>query len=155
MLKKTIKYTDYNGVERNEDFFFNLTRAEIMEMQMGTAGGLADQIAKIISTQDTPKIMEIFKDIITKSYGEKSADGRRFMKKDENGRPLVNNFIDTEAFSELFTELATDDKAAAAFINGIVPADMEVSEEKRQEIMNQITGKSESEIKDQIASETK
>lgn len=155
MLKKTIKYTDYNGVERNEDFFFNLTRAEIMEMQMGTAGGLADQIAKIISTQDTPKIMEIFKDIIIKSYGEKSADGRRFMKKDENGRPLVNNFIDTEAFSELFTELATDDKAAAAFINGIVPADMEVSEEKRQEIMNQITGKSESEIKDQIASETK
>lgn len=155
MLKKTIKYTDYNGVERNEDFFFNLTRAEIMEMQLGTAGGLADQISKIISTQDTPKIMEIFKDIITKSYGEKSADGRRFMKKDENGRPLVNNFIDTEAFSELFTELATDDKAAAAFINGIVPADMEVSEEKRQEIMNQITGKSESEIKDQIASETK
>lgn len=145
MLKKTIKYTDYNGVERNEDFFFNLTRAEIMEMQLGTAGGLADMIAKIIVTQDTPKIMEIFKDIIIKAYGEKSADGRRFMKKDENGRPLVNSFVDTEAFSELFTELATDDKAAAAFINGIVPSDMEVSEEKRKELMNQITGKTEPE----------
>jgi hypothetical protein len=153
MLKKTIKYTDYNGVERNEDFFFNLTKAEIMEMQLGTAGGLADQIAKIIATQDTPKIMEIFKDIIIKSYGEKSADGRRFMKKDENGRPLVNNFVDTEAFSELFTELATDDKAAAAFINGIVPADMEVSEEKKDEIMKQLTGKSLLEEKPETKSE--
>lgn len=145
MLKKTIKYTDYNGVERNEDFFFNLTKAEIMEMQLGTAGGLADMISKIIATQDTPKIVEIFKDIITKSYGEKSADGRRFMKKDENGRPLVNNFIDTEAFSKLFMELATDDKAAASFINGIIPADMEISEEKKKEIMKQLTGDTQNE----------
>jgi hypothetical protein len=140
MLKKNIKYTDYNGVERNEDFYFNLTKAEIMEMQMGTTGGLADMIAKIVATQDTPKIVEIFKNIIKKAYGEKSADGKRFMKKDENGVPLVNSFEDTEAFSELFMELATDDKAAAAFINGIIPADMHVSEEKQQELMNEMLG---------------
>ena len=140
MLKKNIKYTDYNGVERNEDFYFNLTKAEIMEMQMGTAGGLADMITKIVQTQDTPKIIEIFKDIILKAYGEKSDDGKRFMKKDANGNKLADAFAETEAFSNLFMELATDDKAAALFINGIIPSDMEISEEKRNELMKELTG---------------
>ena len=119
MLKKTITYHDYNGVEYTQDFYFNLSKAEIMEMEMGTTGGLAEMITKIVAAQDAPAIIKIFKDLILKSYGEKSADGKRFIKSDE----ISTAFTQTEAYSELFMELATDDKAAADFVNGIVPAD--------------------------------
>lgn len=117
MLKKTIKYTDYNGVERKEDFYFNLTEAEITEMELSTAGGLAEMVNKIVAAQDTTSIVKIFKDIILKAYGEKSPDGRRFMKSKE----LSDAFSQTEAYSKLFMELAVDDKAAADFVNGIIP----------------------------------
>lgn len=117
MLKKTITYTDYNGVERVEDFYFNLTKAELMEMEMGTAGGFAEMIERIIAAQDTPTIIEVFKSMILKAYGVKSPDGKRFVKSEE----VVNSFAQTEAYSELFMELATDSKAAAEFVNGIMP----------------------------------
>jgi hypothetical protein len=129
MLKKNIKYTDYNGVERSEDFFFNLSKAELMEMEMGTTGGLAEFIKKIIMTQDQPKVIELFKKLILKAYGEKSEDGKRFIKKDSNGVLLADYFEQTEAYSVLFMELATDDKAAAEFVNGIIPGDVKISEE--------------------------
>ena len=80
MITKTIKYTDYNGVEREEKFLFNLSKAELMEMEMGTTGGLAETIQKIVETKDAPSIIKIFKDLVLKSYGEKSADGKRFIK---------------------------------------------------------------------------
>lgn len=118
MLKKTITYTDYNGNERTEDFYFNLTKAEIMEMQLSTTGGLDSMIKSIVSNQDTPSIVKIFKEIILKAYGEKSADGKRFVKTKE----ISDAFSQTEAYSQLFMELATDSDAAAKFINGIVPA---------------------------------
>ena len=121
MLKKTITYTDYNGAERKEDFYFNLTKAEIMEMEMSISGGLTEMINRIVAAQDAATIVKIFKELILKSYGEKSADGRRFMKVDENGVPLSINFSQTEAYSQLFMELATDADAASAFLNGIVP----------------------------------
>ena len=124
MLKKTITYTDYNGTERTEDFYFNLTKAEIMEMELSTTGGLAEMIQKIVAAQDAPAIIKVFKDLVLKAYGEKSPDGKRFLKKDENGRPLADGFEQTEAYSILFMELATDADAAAKFVNGIVPADM-------------------------------
>ena len=124
MLKKTITYTDYNGVERREDFGFNLSKAELMEMELGVTGGLAEYMRRIVSAQDQPSLIKIFKDIILKSYGEKSADGKRFVKIDEHGVPLSLGFSQTEAYSILFMELSTDDEAAAAFINGIVPADV-------------------------------
>ena len=120
MLKKTITYTDYNGTERTEDFYFNLTTAEVMEMEMSTTGGLAEMIKNVVAKQDAPSIIKIFKDLILKAYGEKSADGKRFVKSEE----IATAFSQTEAYSILFTELATDDKAAAAFVNGIVPAEM-------------------------------
>ncbi len=119
MLKKTIKYTDYNGIERTEDFWFNLNKAEIMEMEMGITGGLTTMINKIIQTQDTPKLVKLFKDLILKAYGEKSADGKRFIKSEE----LSNEFSQTEAYSELYMELSTSDTAASDFIMGIVPQD--------------------------------
>lgn len=117
MLKKTITYTDYEGMERTEDFYFNLTKAECVEMQWSAEGGMSKRLQKIVDTKDTKQIVEIFKDIILRSYGEKSDDGRRFIKSKE----LSEAFSQTEAYSELYMELSSDDKAAAAFINGITP----------------------------------
>ena len=122
MLKKTMTYTDYNGVEKKEDFYFNLTQAELMEMEMTTPGGLAEMITRVIDAQDAPAIIKVFKDLVLKAYGEKSADGKYFYKKDAEGNLLCNKFAQTEAYSNLFMELATDADAAAAFVNGIVPA---------------------------------
>ena len=118
MLKKTITYTDYHGVDRTEDFYFNLSKAEIMEMEMGTSGGLSEMINKIVAAQDAPAIIKVFKDLILKAYGEKSPDGKRFIKSDE----IATAFSQTDAYSQLFMELATDTDAASAFVNGIVPA---------------------------------
>ena len=127
MLSKSIKYTDYNGVEREEKFLFNLSKAELMEMEMGTAGGLAESIRHIIETQDGGLIMKTFKDLILKAYGEKSADGKSFIKVNDAGVPLSVAFSQTEAYSELFMELATDSMAAAKFVEGIVPNDIDLS----------------------------
>lgn len=124
MLKKTITYVDYNSEERKEDFYFNLSKAEIMEMELSTTGGLAEMIQRIVAAKDAPAIIKIFKDLVLKAYGEKSPDGKRFMKVDDNGKPLYIAFSQTEAYSQLFMELATDADAAAAFVNGIIPADM-------------------------------
>ena len=118
MIKKTITYTDYNGEERKEDFYFNLSKAELMEMELSVNGGFAEMIQKIVDAKDTPSIMKIFKDLILKAYGEKSDDGKRFVKSKE----ISEGFAQTEAYSQLFMELATDTDAASKFVNGIVPA---------------------------------
>ena len=117
MLKEAITYVDYDGNERTENFYFNLTKAECMEMELSTTGGLEKLINKIIEEKDTARLVEIFKKIILKAYGEKSADGRHFYKSDE----ISNSFASTEAYSELFMKLATDADAATRFINGVVP----------------------------------
>ena len=134
MFKKEIKYTDYNGVERKETFLFHLTKAELMEMEMGTVGGLTESITNIINSQNTPEIIKIFKEIILKAYGEKSADGKRFIKVDNAGVPLSIGFSQTEAYSELFMELATNADEAAKFIQGIMPSDVEISDEQIEKI---------------------
>lgn len=134
MLKKTIKYTDYNGVERKEDFYFHLTKAELMEMEMQSVGGLTTMLQRVIDANDAPAIIKIFKDIVLKAYGEKSLDGKRFVKINDAGVPLSIAFSQTEAYSELFMELSTDADAAAKFIQGIVPADIEISEEEIEKI---------------------
>lgn len=120
MLKKTITYTDYNDVERTEDFYFNLSKAEIMEMELGVTGGLAETINKIVAAQDSPAIIKLFKDLVLNAYGEKSADGKRFIKNDE----IKEAFSQTEAYSILFMELATDAVKASEFVNGIIPKDI-------------------------------
>ena len=120
MVVEKIKYTDFNGLEREEEFMLNLTEAEITEMELTTDGGLSDSIKKIIAAQDTPQIIKVFKMLLLKSYGEKSADGRRFVKSED----LSKEFTQTNAYSQLFMKLATDDKAAVAFINGIIPESM-------------------------------
>lgn len=120
MYKETIKYTDYDGNEREEDFYFNLTKAELMEMQMSTEGGLEKRIQKIVSSQNGKEIMTLFKDILLKSYGEKSDDGKRFIK----NQNIRDDFEQSEAYSELFMKLVTDADAAQKFINGIMPKDI-------------------------------
>ena len=117
MVKKTIKYKDYNDVEREEDFYFDLSAAEITEMELTTEGGMSAYIQKITNTKDMPSLVKLFKELILKSYGVKSPDGRRFMKDEQ----LSKEFMQTPAYSILFMELATNEEMASAFINGIIP----------------------------------
>lgn len=121
MLKKTITYTDYNGQERTEDYYFNLNKAEIIEW-LTTAGDytLDEVLEQMTKKMDVKGIMEAFRDLIYRAYGEKSLDGRRFIKTPE----VKANFMETEAYSVLFTELVTDAKKAADFFNAIIPQDI-------------------------------
>jgi hypothetical protein len=119
MIKKTINYIDYNGNPRKRDCYFNLNKAEIVKMEMSTKGSFAERIQSIIDAQDQPTLIQIFEDLIQKSYGVKTVDGA-FLKRKED----LEEFVSTEAYSELFMELATNAEAAAKFINGIFPADM-------------------------------
>lgn len=117
MLKKTITYTDYNGVERKEDFYFNLNQTELMEMEMSTTGGMADYIQSIVDAKDPKAIITIFKELILKAYGIKDPDGKRFIK----GKEVSEAFAQTEAYNILFMELATNAEEASKFVNGILP----------------------------------
>lgn len=127
MLTKTITYTDYDGNERTEKFYFNLTQAELVEMEVSATGGFTRYIEKILESKDGGKIMEVFKELLFKAYGEKSPDGRRFIKSKE----LSVEFSQTEAYNKLFMELCTDDKAAAAFVNGIIPTEAKTAVNKQ------------------------
>ena len=128
MLKKTITYTDFNGVEHTEDFYFNISKAELADMQMSEKDGFDVKLKSIIAAEDHQSIYETFKYFIHTSYGEKSADGKRFMKKDPiTGEPLYLAFMETAAYDELIFELVKSDETMSAFINGIMPK--EVSEQ--------------------------
>lgn len=118
MLKKKIKYTDYNGVERTEDFYFNLSEAELAKMELHQEGGFENYINRMITTTDTVGLTKLLEDIVLMAYGEKSPDGKRFIKK--NGE-LAKEFMETEAYSKLYIELFSDTNKMLEFINGIVP----------------------------------
>ncbi len=117
MYKKTMTYTDFSDNERTEDFYFNLTRAECLELEHGTSGGMHRMLTRIIAAQDTPTLVETFKKIILASYGEKSPDGKRFIKTKE----VVEAFSQTNAYSDLFIELSTNTESATTFVNAIIP----------------------------------
>lgn len=129
MYKIHEKYTDFNGTEREEDFYFNLMKSEIMELELGEVGGLSAMLRQVIATQDVPKIMSIFKKLVLQAYGEKSADGKRFVKNPE----LTEAFSQTEAYSQIFMRLATDSKAATEFVNHVVPSDLAEQAKKASE----------------------
>lgn len=120
MLKKTITYTDYNDEERTEDFYFNISKAELTEMELSIEGGFSEMINRITKAKDIPAIIKVFKELILKAYGVKSPDGKRFIKSPQ----LTEEFSQTGAYSELFMALATDAKEAAAFVNAIMPQKM-------------------------------
>lgn len=121
MLKKTVSYEDYNGVERTEDFYFNLTKSEIMKLEMGTEGGYAEMLQRISNAKDAPEIMNQFERLLKMAYGERSDDGRRFVKSEA----ISEAFLQTPAYDTIFMELCTDAEKAAKFINAIVPKDMQ------------------------------
>lgn len=120
MLKKTIIYTDYNDVERKEDFYFNLSKLEVAEMEIGVVGGMSQLLTKIVNEKDNIQLYNSFKSIILKAYGVKSPDGKQFIKKPE----LTEAFTQSEAFNNLMLELFSDANAAADFVNGLLPKDM-------------------------------
>ncbi len=132
MIKKTIKYEDYNGNEREEEFYFNLSNAELTKMELGVEGGLSERLKKVLATKDTPQILKVFEEIINKAYGVKSDDGKRFIKSKE----LLEEFTQTEAYSQLFVELATNENAAQEFILGILPKKLS-DEVKKQNVVVQ------------------
>lgn len=134
MYVKEIEYTDFNGVTRKEKFYFNLTKAEILDMELGKTGGLTEYIQKIIAAQDTPAVMALFKQLLLKSYGVKSDDGRRFIKNDE----VRSEFEQTQAFSDLYMLLALNDDEASKFVNAIVPEDMKVSDEQKAQFAKEL-----------------
>ena len=134
MLKKTMTYTDYDGVERTQDFYFNLSKAEILEMQLSSDGGYDKLLERIVKAKDTKSLIAIFKDLILRSYGIKSDDGKRFMKSPE----ISAEFEQTPAYSDLFMQLATDTDAAPAFVTGIIPGDLQSEVEKLNK--NQLQG---------------
>ena len=134
MLKKTLEYEDYEGNKIKQDEYFHLSEAELTEMTLSEKGGLDKLLQKIVDEKDNTEIIKVFKEVICKSYGELAPDGKSFRKTDEKGNPLYLNFIATPMYDQLFMELATNDEAGAAFINGIMPK--KVSEEMKKTAMN-------------------
>lgn len=126
MVTKEITYTDYNGQERTEKYQFNFTKAELIEMELSVNGGLSAMMERIKETDDRPELMRIFKELILKAYGVKSADGKRFVKSDE----LRTEFSQTEAYSELYMELVTNTESAITFFNGLIPNDIKAAGDK-------------------------
>ena len=122
MFSKKIKYEDFNGTLREETFYFNLTEAELIEMESSVDGGLAEYGRRIIECQNVPEIMELFKKLILISYGEKSADGKRFIKEDPVRGKLSLEFMQTNAYSELYMEFINNPDSAAEFFNNVIPA---------------------------------
>lgn len=120
MIKKTMTYENYDGEQITEDFYFNLTKAEVLEMEIGHEGSMTRYIQKIIGSKNQVKLMELFKEIIHKSYGVKTPDGRRFIKNDE----VLAEFKQTIAYSDLYIRLSTDADEASAFVEGIMPKDV-------------------------------
>lgn len=124
MLKKTITYTDYDGLERTEEFRFNLTKAELMDMELTTVGTFSKLMQKIIDEKDMVRLAKYFKELILKSYGVKSDDGKRFIKSPE----LSKAFSQTEAYSELYMELLGNSEYAVKFIQQVMPKDLDQNE---------------------------
>lgn len=120
MLKRTVTYTDYNGIERTETFYFHYTEAEILDMEMSVEGGLAERIQRIIDAKDQTSLMKEIKKFVLDAYGVKSDDGRRFMKNDE----IRTAFVENPAYSEIWLELLSDENIASAFVNQVVPENM-------------------------------
>ena len=118
MVKKTSTYIDYDGTERTEDFYFNLSEAEITEMQLSVEGGMRGYIEKIIAAKSQLELVKLFKEILLRSYGKKSLDGRLFVKNEAN----TAEFLANPAYSKIYMELVTDTDAATKFVNGLIPA---------------------------------
>ena len=128
MYEKKMKYTDFNGEERTETFYFHLSKADILEMEMEVEGGFESYARRIAEAKDRKELIALFKDFIKRSYGVKSLDGRKFIKNDE----VFEDFKSTPAYSDLFIKLATDDEEALKFVTGVMPEGINMDEVRRQ-----------------------
>ena len=137
MLEKKIKYTDFNGDEHEETFRFHISKAEMTRKEFTTEGGYSNYLQRIVETKDSTKLYKIFEELVCLSYGEKSDDGKRFIK-ERNGEPLVKAFMETPAYDELIMSLF-DPKEASAFVKGIFPKDI-VDQVDENKLMKQING---------------
>lgn len=129
MLKKTVSYTNFNDEEVTETHYFHLTQAELVEMELSMDGGLSKHLQRVVDSEDGGEIMRTFKTLLLDSYGKKSDDGRNFVKT----QAIKDEFASSQAYSQIFMELATNADAAAEFINGIVPKGLEEQMEKFQQ----------------------
>lgn len=120
MYTMTRTYTDWNGMERTEEFRFNLTKAALMEMQYEQEGGMKEYLQRIIDSKNQKELMKMFKDLVLRAYGEKSDDGKFFIQNEETKA----RFAATPVYSEIFMELSTDANKASEFVNGIMPVDL-------------------------------
>ena len=127
MLKKTVTYKTFDDKEVTDTFYFNITRNELVGIEVGessqqmlTAETFTDTIKKAMATNDSAKLMEIFRTVVDRAYGEKSDDGRHFRKSDE----ILNDFKSTMAYDEIIMELAFNEQAASAFIKGVLPKEL-------------------------------
>lgn len=127
MLKREIKYEDFNGDQTTGIFYFNISKPELIEMEVEYEGGFGRMIQKVIETKDNKELIKQFKEIVLRAYGEKSEDGKRFIKSEE----LSKEFSQTAAYEVLFMELATNDEAAATFLKGVLPKDMAAGIDKQ------------------------
>lgn len=127
MLKETITYNDLDGNKITEDFYFHMTKADVIEWNFSEEGGLEEHIKRIQETQDQKQIIKLLKDIILMSFGRKSEDGIRFIKREEDAL----RFRETDAYSELFMKLASDEKELERFIKGILPKDLPQPQDKK------------------------
>lgn len=128
------KYTDYNGVERREDYYFNFTESELIDAEYDEGGSLSSILTNIVKTNDQGALIRMFKKLILKSYGEKSIDGKRFIKSEE----LSTQFSQTEAFNMMYMKCVTDDKFANKFIENIIPKAVTEKAKNDPEAMKQI-----------------
>lgn len=133
MYAKKIKFEDFNGVEREQTFHFHLMESELLELQASIGGeGFTEYVKRLLNTNDTPKLADLFKKMILMSYGEKSDDGMRFIKTDPVRGKLAAEFAETNAYSELYSELISDPNAASEFFNRVIPAKLAEKLEQAQ-----------------------
>ena len=117
MIKETLTYVDYNGVERTEDFYFHLSKAEILDIETTMPNGSIEEWANsIFATREYDKLWKLFSNLVKQSYGIKSADGRRFMKSEE----ISKEFSETEAYPVLIEKFLTEPDFASNFFNSLV-----------------------------------
>lgn len=131
MIKKTITYDDFNGVSVTENFYFNLSKAELAEMELSQEGGMESYLQKIVAAKDGKSIIESFKWILGKTVGKRSEDGKHFQKSEQ----ITQDFLNSNAYSELFMALITDNDQAVEFIRGIVPSDMSGKLDKNLDVV--------------------
>ena len=134
MLKKTITYTDYDGMERTEDFWFNLSKTELTKLDAELPGGLLGVLRKIIDKKDRKALVDFIETLILRSYGEKTLDGKRFVKTPE----MAEEFMQTPAYDELFMSILSDTDSQTNFINGVIPQSMakEIEQTDKKQVEN-------------------